>query len=197
MTPVPIPAWNAQGVISPVNPLDPTAAERSPYPVSLINFVNKFSTSSERRKVLQGFLRYRIELHNVGLTQGFQWLDGSFLEQVEVLESRAPNDMDVVTFYRLPAGQSQQGLQSLAPHVFPINRTAQQQLKANFHVDAYLVHLGMAPERLVAQSTYWYSLWSHRRNQVWKGYVQIDLAPTEDAAAWAALGGPGNPGAQP
>lgn len=197
MTLVPIPAWNAQGVIPPINALNPTSAERSPYTVSLIDFVDQFSTSPERRNVLQGFLRYRAGLHGAGLTQGFQWLNGSFLEDVETLGGRAPRDLDVVTFYRLPAGQSQQDVQLLAPHLFPINRTAQEQLKANFHVDAYLVHLGMIPERLVERSAYWYSLWSHRRNQLWKGYVQINLAPTEDAAAGAAIAGLGNPGAQP
>lgn len=197
MTLVPIPAWNAQGVIPPINALNPTSAERSPYTVSLIDFVDQFSTSPERRNVLQGFLRYRAALHATGLINGFQWLNGSFLEDVETLEGRPPRDLDVVTFYRLPAGQSQQDVQLLAPHLFPINRTAQEQLKANFHVDAYLAHLGMIPERLVERSTYWYSLWSHRRNQLWKGYVQINLAPTEDAAARAAMAGLGNPGAQP
>lgn len=197
MTLVPIPAWNAQGVIPPINALNPTSAERSPYKVSLTDFILRFSLGPERRTVLDGFLRYRTALHGAGLTQGFQWLNGSFLEQVEVLESRAPKDIDVVTFYWLPAGRSQRDLRSLAPHVFPITSIERQQLKTNFHVDAYTVHLGMAPQRLVAQSIYWYSLSSHRRNQLWKGYVQIDLAPTEDAAAWAALAGPGNPGAQP
>jgi hypothetical protein len=197
MTLVPIPAWNAQGVIPPVNALNPASAERSPYTVSLIDFVNRFSTSPERRNVLQGFLRYRAALHGAGLTQGFQWLNGSFLEDVETLERRPPRDLDVVTFYRLPAGQSQQDVRLSAPHLFPVNRTAQEQLKTNFHVDAYLVHLGMIPERLVERSAYWYSLWSHRRNQLWKGYIQINLAPTEDAAAGAAIAGLGNPGAQP
>ncbi len=163
----------------------------------MIDFVDQFSTSPERRTVLQGFLRYRAALHVAGLINGFQWLNGSFLENVETLEGRAPRDLDVVTFYRLPAGQSQQDVQLLAPHLFPINRTAQEQLKATFHVDAYLVHLGMIPERLVERSAYWYGLWSHRRNQLWKGYVQINLAPTEDAAAGAAIAGLGNPGAQP
>jgi len=30
-------------------------------------------------------------------------------------------------------------------------------------------------------------MWSHRRNQVWKGFVQIDLAPSDDAMATAQL----------
>jgi hypothetical protein len=32
------------------------------------------------------------------LNQGFQWLDGSFAEQIELLEGRPPKDIDVVSF---------------------------------------------------------------------------------------------------
>jgi hypothetical protein len=45
----------------------------------------------------------------------------------------------------------------------------------------------MTAERLVAQSSYWYSMWSHRRNQAWKGFLQIDLAPSQDVEALAWL----------
>jgi len=197
MTTVAIPEWNAQGVIPPINILQPTLADRSPYTVSLTDVVLRFGLSAERRTVLGGFLRYRAALHAAGLVQGFQWLDGSFLEQVELLESRSPNDIDVVTFYKLPAGKTQLDLQAQAPDIFPNSRVLQQTLKANYHVDAYTVHLGMVSERLVERGTYWYSMWSHRRNQIWKGYVQVDLAPTEDATAQAALVNLGNQGVQP
>ena len=30
-------------------------------------------------------------------------------------------------------------------------------------------------------------VWSHRRNQLWKGFVQVDLAPAEDPVAAAML----------
>lgn len=197
MTTVAIPDWNAQGVIPPINELQPTSVDRSPYTVSLTDVVLRFGLSAERRTVLDGFLRYRAALHAAGLVQGFQWLDGSFLEHVEMLESRPPNDIDVVTFYRLPVGKTQQDLQTQTPDIFPIGRASQQILKANYHVDAYTVHLGMVSERLVKQGTYWYSMWSHRRNPIWKGYVQVDLAPIEDVAAQAALTNLGNQGVQP
>lgn len=45
----------------------------------------------------------------------------------------------------------------------------------------------MEPEQLTERSVYWYSLWSHRRNDLWKGFAQIDLAPVEDATASATL----------
>ena len=137
--------------------------------------------------MLEGFLRYRAALHAVGLVSGFQWLDGSFLEHVELLETRAPNDIDVVTFFDLPAGETQLDVQQQAPDLFPTTREAHAALKNSYRVDAYLEHLGKTPSRLVKQSSYWYSMWSHQRNQVWKGYVQIDLAPTDDALAIAAL----------
>ena len=172
-------------------------ADRSPYTVSLTDVVLRFGLSAERRIVLDGFLRYRAALHAAGLVQGFQWLDGSFLEHVELLESRPPNDIDAVTFYKLPVGKTQLDLQVQAPDIFPISRDSKQTMKANYHVDAYAVHLGMASERLVEHGTYWYSMWSHRRNQIWKGYVQVDLAPIEDVAAQAALTNLGNQGVQP
>lgn len=187
-----IPAWTARGVLPPIHPAKPASMERSPYAVSLTDFVLRFGQTAERRKALDGFLRYRAALHGAGLTRGFQWLDGSFLEHIEVIESRAPNDIDVVTFFHLPAGTSQQDLATQFPDLF-----AQDALKSTYDVDAYIVHLGMAPERLIRQSTYWYSVWSHRRNQVWKGFVQVDLDPAEDAAARATLANLGDQGAQP
>lgn len=191
MTTVAIPPWSSQGLIPPINELHPTAAERSPYTVSLIDFVLRFGQSAGRRIVLDGFLRYRAALHGAGLTQGFQWLDGSFLEHVELLENRVPNDIDVVTFYSLPASKTQKDLLEQTPDVF--NHSA---LKADFHVDAYVVHLGSGADLLIKKATYWYSMWSHRRTSTWKGYVQIDLAPKEDAIAIASLANLNTQGAQ-
>ncbi|WP_414651656.1 DUF6932 family protein [Hafnia paralvei] len=34
----------------------------------------------------------------MGLAEGFQWVDGSFTENIELIERRTPNDVDVVTF---------------------------------------------------------------------------------------------------
>jgi hypothetical protein len=195
MTLVAIPAWNAQCLIPPINELNSSAAERSPYIVSLVDFVLRFGTSSAWIEILDGLLHYRADMHDAGLTQGFQWLDGSFLEHVEVLESRAPNDIDVVTFYRLPDNKSQRDLLSQFPHLF--DASAHQKIKNDYRVDSYLVHLGMTAERLIAQGNYWYSMWSHRRNQIWKGYVQIDLDHTEDADAKEALSNLLNQGIQP
>ncbi len=187
MSTVALPSWNSLGLIPPIDEQQPTSAERSPYTVSLTDFVLRFGQTPPRRVVLDGFLKYRAALNDAGLVSGFQWLDGSFLENVELIETRAPNDIDVVTFFDLPAGKSQLDMLQQFPDLFPTTRETQQKLKDAYCVDAYVEHLGKAPSRLVRQSSYWYSMWSHRRNQAWKGYVQIDLAPTGDASAIAQL----------
>lgn len=178
-----IPDWNTQGVLPPNDPVDPAAAERSPYTVSLTDFVLHFGTTEKRRTILEGLLAFRSALHAAGLDKGFQWMDGSFLEDIEKIENRAPADMDVVTYFYLPQGQTQRSFASAYPDLFNHEDT-----KTRYHVDAYFVPLDdNPPERLVERSAYWYSLWSHRRNGQWKGYLQIDLAATDDAIAYAEL----------
>lgn len=181
MRTVAIPAWTAEGVLPPVHPSD-ASADRSPYFVSLTDYVRHFGQTPERRTILDGLLRYRAAWHAAGVTRGLQWIDGSFLENVETIEGRPPNDVDVVTFFQLPDGDSQAALLGRAPDLF--EETA---VKAAYHVDGYWVSLGSPPERLLHRSAYWYSMWSHRRNQTWKGFVEIDLSPLEDAAAAASL----------
>ena len=89
MTMVSIPDWNGQGVIPPVNLLDPTGAYRSPYQVGLADLVLRFGTSPERCRILDGLLRFRARTApRSGFTVGFHWLDGSFLDDIEHLEMR-------------------------------------------------------------------------------------------------------------
>lgn len=190
---VAVPPWNARGVIDPVNVLSPTASDRSPYRVSLRAFVSHFATSGRRIEVLRGLLAYRQELQAVGLQAGFQWLDGSFLEDIERTERRDPGDIDVVTFYVMPTGQNQGSLRAQNPGLFPTSAVEFKALKDRLHVDAYLQQLdsngpvAAVNERLVNRAAYWYSMWSHRRDFSWKGFLQVDLAATEDSIASADL----------
>jgi hypothetical protein len=193
MSPVAIPRWNARGVIPPISQASPTSTNRSPYVVSLSDLVLRYATSRERIAVLSGFLNFRTALHAAGLVRGFQWVDGSFLEDVELIERRPPADIDVVTFYYLPVGSTQQQLLNASPQLFDHART-----KTSFEVDAYFSELSSSPlEPLIRTVSYWYSLWSHRRDALWKGYLQLDLAPNEDTTALATLRGATPPGGQP
>lgn len=180
MTSITIPSWNALGLIPPINAESPTDSNRSPYTVSLKDLIIHFATSPERRDILQGFLNYRRALHEMGLDSGFQWLDGSFMENVEALENRPPNDMDVVSFLNIP--------KNFAPSTEDLLIFNPVIAKERFKVDAYTVEMNlMPPEQVISRSAYWYSMWSHRRNQAWKGFLKIDLNPSEDAEATAWL----------
>lgn len=181
---VAIPAWNSAGVLPPIRPNAPGhSLDRSPYIVDLAMVFDRFATSPERMTILDGLLRFRAGLHAAGITSGFQWLDGSFLEQIETLEGRPPKDMDVVTFFDLPRGQDQR---SLVQHHGPL--FDQKQVKENYAMDAYFIVLGQPTDRWqVRNIAYWYSMWSHRRDGLWKGFVQVELDPAQDGDARAVL----------
>ncbi|BBE11064.1 hypothetical protein HH1059_13790 [Halorhodospira halochloris] len=171
-----IPNWNHQGVLPPYVGSQTGSDGRSPYPTTLVEVLEHFGTSPERCKVLRGFLDYRQELYSIGVKQGFQWVNGSFAENVEILEERPPEDVDVVTFFAVPSGESQQTLLEKNADVF---RPAS--VKRRHGVDGYPVPWdGGDWQRLVKHASYWYSLWSHRRNHLWKGFVQIPLEPSEE-----------------
>lgn len=177
---VAIPPWNARGVLPPNDPLYPVGHDRSPYDVSLLDVAMRFGTTGERRQILQGFLAFRAALHRMGLVDGFQWLDGSFLEDIEMLEKRAPRDVDIVSFVGVPA--------AFAPAAPDDQALRRSTAKALFKVDCYFIELNQTPPRdLALMSAYWYSVWSHRRDAEWKGFLQVDLAPHEDVQAQAWL----------
>ncbi len=176
MTIVAIPEWNALGLLPPIDPAAPASQERSPYRVALPDVVARFATSRERRQILRGWLNFRMTLHGMGITEGFQWLDGSFLEQVEVLERRPPRDMDVVSFLKVSA--------TFDPTPQQLVELDHDHVKQTFLVDSYLVEMDkLERPNLIRKAAYWYSMWSHRRNQAWKGYLEVDLNPAPDQQA--------------
>lgn len=176
MTIVAIPEWNTLGLLPPIDPAAPASQERSPYRVALPDVVARFSTSAERHRILRGWLNFRAALHDMGIVEGFQWLDGSFMEQVEVLERCPPRDIDVVSFVRVPA--------TFNPTQEQLAVLDHDHVKRTFLVDSYLVELDQLERpNLIRKAAYWYSMWSHRRNQAWKGYLEVDLDPTFDQQA--------------
>lgn len=179
-----IPSWNVAGVLPPIRPGAPGHShDRSPYAALLLEVIDKFSTSSERIHILQGFLQLRAALHALGVVKGFQWVDGSFLEQVELLESRPPGDIDVVSYFDLPPGKSETDLVALHADLFD-----HEHVKTTYKVDHYPVVLGKSIDAFqVRQISYWYSMWSHRRDGLWKGFIQVSLDPTEDVQALQTL----------
>lgn len=54
----------------------------------------------------------------------------------------------------------------------------QKHLKENYSIDGYFSVLGQPVDARQVQSiAYWYSMRSHRRDGLWKGFVQVDLDP--------------------
>lgn len=136
-----------------------------------------------RRELLLGLLDFRAGLHEVGLADGFQWVDGSFVEDSMQRDGREPRDLDVVTFYRLSNDLDEVALVSRSRLLF--DRVANMR---RFQADAHFVGLQSGDSHYMSQRiTYWHRLWSHTREGETKGYLQIDLSNSEDGVARAAL----------
>ena len=178
-----IPDWSIHGTLPPIRPgTDATSTDRSPYPASPLDLCLRFGQTPERRQILRGLLELRVELRTAGLTDGFQWIDGSFSEDCEGTRGRPPGDVDVVTF--VPFGDEASQRRLIASHrdlFFP------QVAKARFRVDHYLVPTDVEFDANQARRVaYWYSLWSHRRaDERWKGFVELSLSDIDThARAW-------------
>lgn len=177
---VSIPDWNMAGVVPPVRPgEDPAGGDRSPYRIALDGFVDRFCFNADRAEIIRGLIRLRAGLHSIGMVHGFQWINGSFLENVEDREGRFPNDVDVVTYAFLPKGQTQE---TFFPRIIPY--LDRDQVKSTYRVDHFLRVL---PQLEIQDVCYWYSLWSHRRDGMWKGYAEVDLDPEYDPRAATLL----------
>lgn len=142
--------------------------------VSFSELTNRFGTTPQRWALLRGLLAYRNALRAANLQAGFQWLDGSFLEDSERTRGRAPADIDMVTFALLPHGLTAQQFLERHPELLSERLT-----KLHFGCDAYFVDLGLGarrPHLLVERARYWYGLFSHQRaSALRKGMLQIDL----------------------
>jgi len=187
---MPIPPFNGSGLLPPFL-LDPTyRAGGSPYSATIVELVGRFSTSPERLAILDGLIRFRADLHVFGITQGFQWIDGSFVENIDA--TRAPKDVDVVTFFQrpLPLRLTSDLSVALAKNadLFYSPRT-----KLKYMTDAYFVDLDVDGTSIVSQTRYWFDLFSHRRgDQHRKGMLEIPLgtlADDSEAAKMLKMGG--------
>lgn len=181
-----IPNFNHSHVLPPFVGDSPTQmALASPYPTTASELVARLGDTAQRCALLKGLFAYRQALAALGFSEGFQWLDGSFVEDVEAHEQRAPNDIDVVTFATTPSGRDAAQVLVLAqahPDIFEPAQT-----KRRFGCDAYLVRLDGSPMRLVSRAAYYQGLFSHRRSDnVWKGMLVLPLQ-SDDADAMTAV----------
>lgn len=176
-----IPAFNISGVLPPFLGENPTQrSEMSPYQVSVAEVVRRYATSEDRVKILTGLLDFRAELRAVGFNEGFQWLDGSFVEHVEETRGRAPADVDVVTFAHRPTASLDEWKYFVNNH---LDLFQPRETKKRYHCDAYFVDLDKKPFLIVDDTRYWFGLFSHQRvTSLWKGMLSVPLQSDDDAA---------------
>jgi hypothetical protein len=173
---MPIPKAELSGLLPPFLKSPIRRDGVSPYLATSTELVARYATSPRRIRILEGLLTYRSELRRVGVSGGFQWIDGSFVET----RSDEPSDVDVVTVSSLPTSYSRTD-----EHLFDA-----EEAKKRYLCDPYFVDLaGGDPTVAVTEAAYWYGLFSHeRRSQRWKGLVQIEMVPPDaDTGARALL----------
>ncbi len=182
-----IPDFEMSGVLPPFIGDDPTKADNmSPYVATMYEVVDHFGTSPHRLVLLKGLLDFRQSLWNSGIRTGMQWLDGSFMENIEDTEERAPNDIDVVTFFHRPVPHEE------FSNWVSVNRDLldPRKTKTIYKCDAYAVYLSADPIGIVSQTRYWFGLFSHKRvSGLWKGMVQVPLDASDDQNARSLLEG--------
>ena len=185
-----IPSFSVSGVLPPFVGNDPTQqAAQAPYRTSMEEVVNQFSFNLERVAILEGLFDYREQMRSLKV-QGYQWLDGSFVEDCERTRNRPPADIDIITFaYRPKADDGR----FLNPQEFDVFSDSYPELfdpeeaKEAFKCDAYYVDLNQPPHFLTRTVTYWCNLFSHSRvNNLWKGILEVELN-VDDTEAKAIL----------
>lgn len=175
-----IPDMNASSVLPPFVGEGPhVRATTSPYEATILDVVRRFGSSLERVSILRGLLSYRSAFRAIGVVDGWQWLDGSFVENVEATRKRPPSDLDLVTFSRVPCDPAAKQEFVIANRdLFVPGRT-----KALYKCDAFFIDLDKKPELLVDDTRYWFGLFSHQRETLlWKGMLKVPMQSDDEAA---------------
>jgi hypothetical protein len=175
----PIPDHKPNGLLPPFLGTVPGESSdlMSPYPSTLAEFVAKFGTSAERRRILLGYLKHRAALRSVGITKGFQWLDGSFVEVMP----REPRDIDLVTFYVAPPDWNEDDVVDRNKGLF-----RPRLAKKEYCCDPYFVCINSdlndaRAEAVVRLTSFWHGLFSHQRDSyTWRGIVSVQVATEDD-----------------
>ena len=174
-----LPDHEPEGVLPPYVGGVLDGALQSPYDVTATEIVERYGITEKRRTMLRGLFEYRAWLRSVGVT-GFQWIDGSFVD----LGSKIPGDIDVVTFFRPPVGQSYTQfldyLREHRPDLLPGKKTV-----AGVHIQ--VVELEQKAENLVWWVQSLASLFSHQReSNRHRGFISLEL-DHDDGPAIALL----------
>lgn len=159
-----IPDFNENGLLS---------ADYKPIKTNITELIDRFCTSNKRAVLLKGLLNYRKELSSFDI-KGFQWIDGSFVtnkenREIDLDNGKDPNDIDVLTIYKLPIGETQSTMSDKM--VFDKNY-----VKRTYSVDAFLIEdKNLFTENGLLTLAHWITLYSHTRNGERKNFLQLSL----------------------
>lgn len=190
-----IPPFTSSGVLPPYIDANPTVpTKRSPYVTDMFQVVERFCTSIHRAKLLLGLNAYRKHLSEGGFVSGYQWIDGSFVEDVEKTRGRPPSDIDVVTLFNRPIkyqvsdGSWEADYQATLHHEY----FATAHMKPRYSCDTYSIDLDADQASLVDHTMYWGGLFTDIKGSTEKkGIVRIPLPrdQMEFSAISSAIGG--------
>ncbi|MBK8159689.1 MAG: hypothetical protein IPK59_13285 [Rhodospirillaceae bacterium] len=155
----------------------------------MIEFADAFGTTPHRRSLIRNLVQYRTLLATDGYLHGIQFVDGSFVENVETNRGRPPGDIDVLSLLEAPAkyhpsnADWDSNWQNTGEAFWKSEVVNRPVNKARFLLDTYAMIVTEMPlEGFLDNVIYWYSLFSHQRDTfAWKGFVRIALNTDEDA----------------
>ncbi|WP_082502718.1 hypothetical protein [Methylobacterium sp. Leaf100] len=176
-----IPSYNASNVLPPFKGATPDSrADQSPFQTTMVDVVKRFGTSPERDTILSGLLDFREVLRDLGYIDGYQWIDGSFVENVEISRGRPPGDADVVTVSNRPQRMTPDEFERFADTHFIFDR---RHVKDQYKLDAIFIDLNIDGRLIVEDVTFYFSLFSHQRESfLWKGMLSVPLLSDDEAA---------------
>lgn len=100
-----IPPFNHNNVLPPYYGVNPgNLDEQSPYKCTIMEFCQRFAISNKRKKILRGFIQFRLKCNAMGITERFQWIDGSFIEDIiasKLMHSGMSEDFDTANITEL------------------------------------------------------------------------------------------------
>lgn len=190
-----IPHFAPNGALPPFidgNPTNP--AKRSPFEADIHLLVERFCTSKHRATLLKGLNTYRKHLFEGGFVDGYQWIDGSFVEDVENTRGRPPSDIDVVTLFNRPLKfqNDPSAWYSAYASVLHLKFFETRNMKPVYKCDTFCIDLDAGHASLVRDTMYWGGLFTDIRGSTEKkGIVSIPLAtdPMEFTAVDNKIGG--------
>lgn len=162
-----IPPFNASSVLPPfIGDAPGLHATMSPYRTDLLTFVRRFATTGQRAILLA------------------EWIDGSFVEHVEVIRGRPPADIDLVTFSPAPEMGKYATDTEFEEWVAKFSELFDpEQARTTYGCHAFFIDTMKRPELLIDDTRYWFGVFSHQTaTALWKGMIQIPM-DSNDAEA--------------